>query len=234
MGSPILCDGKKGVHDRGGPSRPGDTQPGDVPKERPGPHGRTGHADHELPPDGCWPGPGSPGGGATCRDEIRPGVCLRPGSSLGHRQGNRGSQPLPGDFEYNSALSNAQYTVEEGVEDRDLLTWRIPGGDSIFDLRQSVRACLHLVQVEALALKEEKPTILLVSHYVWMHELYNVLAEISEALGNEKKEKKAKLPNTGLDRYVLTTQVQEDRKPELEQVVFDLISCGRHLEAIST
>merc|ERR1712107_529756 len=108
-----------------------------------------------------------------------------------------------GDFEYNSALSNAQYTVEEGVEDRDLLTWRIPGGDSIFDLRQSVRACLHLVQVEALALKE-------------------------------KKEKKAKLPNTGLDRYVLTTQVQEDRKPELEQVVFDLISCGRHLEAIST
>merc|ERR1712107_739148 len=102
-----------------------------------------------------------------------------------------------GDFEYNSALSNAQYTVEEGVEDRDLLTWRIPGGDSIFDLSQSVRACLHLVQVEALALKEEKPTIFLVSHYVWMHELYNVLAEISEALGNEKKEKKAKLPTQG-------------------------------------
>merc|ERR1712110_1334115 len=36
-----------------------------------------------------------------------------------------------GDFEYNSARSKAQYTVEDGVEDRDLLTWRIPGGDSI-------------------------------------------------------------------------------------------------------
>ena len=130
--------------------------------------------------------------------------------------------------------SKAQYTVEDGVEDRDLLTWRIPGGDSIFDLRQSVRACLHLVQVEALALKEEKPTILLVSHCVWMHELYKVLAEISEALGNEKKGKKAKPPNTGLDRYLLTTRVKEDGKPELEQVVFDLISCGRHLDAIST
>ena len=139
-----------------------------------------------------------------------------------------------GDFECNSALMNAQCTVEDGVEDRDLLTWRIPGGDSIFDLRQSVRACLHLVQVEALALKEEKPTILLASHYVWMHELYKVLAETSEALGNEKKERKPRTPNTGVDRYVLTTRVREDGKPELEQVVFDLISCGRHLDAVST
>ena len=139
-----------------------------------------------------------------------------------------------GDFECNSALMNAQYTVEDGVEDRDLLTWRIPGGDSIFDLRQSVRACLHLVQIEALALKEEKPTILLASHYVWMHELYKVLAEISEALGNEKKERKPRTPNTGVDRYVLTTRVREDGKPELEHVVFDLISCGRHLEPVST
>ena len=139
-----------------------------------------------------------------------------------------------GDFECNSALMNAQYTVEDGVEDRDLLTWRIPGGDSIFDLRQSVRACLHLVQVEALALKEEKPTILLASHYVWMHELYKVLAEISEALGNKKKERKPRTPNTGVDRYVLTTRVREDGKPELDQVVFDQISCGRHLDAAST
>merc|ERR1712126_468678 len=59
-----------------------------------------------------------------------------------------------GIFEGDRVLFNAQSMVENAVEDRDLLTWRIPEGDSVFDLRESVRACIHLVQVEALALKE--------------------------------------------------------------------------------
>ena len=55
-----------------------------------------------------------------------------------------------GIFEGDRALFNAQSMVENAVENRDLLTWRIPEGDSVLDLRESVRASLNLVQVEAL------------------------------------------------------------------------------------
>ena len=141
-----------------------------------------------------------------------------------------------GIFEVDHALNHAQSMVEDAIEDRDLLTWRIPGGDSIVDLRERVRACINLVQVEALALKVENPTILLATHYVWMRELYNVLAEISVSLGDEKRAKKPRTPNTGVDRYVLTTQCGEgdDQQPMLEKIVFELISCGKHLDAVST
>merc|ERR1712130_90291 len=142
-----------------------------------------------------------------------------------------------GIFEGDRALFNAQSMVENAVEDRDLLTWRIPEGDSVFDLRESVRACINLVQVEALALKEvEHPTILLSTHDVWMHELYHVLSEISVTLGDEKRARKPRTPNTGLDRYILTTGLGgESGQPMLEKVVFDLISCGKHLDpAVAT
>ena len=141
-----------------------------------------------------------------------------------------------GIFEGDRALFNAQSMVENAVEDRDLLTWRIPEGDSVLDLRESVRACLNLVQVEALALIEvENPTILLSTHDVWMHELYHILSETSVSLGGEKRSKKPRTPNTGLDRYILTTWRGEDgQEPVLEKIVFDLISCGRHLDPVST
>ena len=131
-----------------------------------------------------------------------------------------------------SPAAKAQYTVEAAVEDRDLLTWRIPGGDSIVDLREKVRACLNLVQEKALALEVENPVILLVTHCVWMYELYNILAEISVTLGVEKRAKKPKPPNTGVDRYIITTQRGEDGRFILEKIVFDLISCGRHLDIV--
>ena len=137
-----------------------------------------------------------------------------------------------GIFEGEHALANAQSIVEDAIEDRDLLTWRIPEGDSVVDLRENVRACINLVQVEALALEVENPTILLSTHDVWMHELYKILAETSERLGDEKRAKKPRTPNTGLDRYILTIRCsgEEDSKPMLEKIVFDLISCGRHLD----
>merc|ERR1711990_57958 len=124
--------------------------------------------------------------------------------------------------------------VEDAIEDRELLTWRIPEGDSVVDLREMVRACINLVQVEALALEVENPTILLSTHDVWMHELYKVLTEISvNRLGDEKRAKKPRTPNTGVDRFILTTRCGEGdgEHPLLEKIVFDLISCGKHLVA---
>ena len=54
-------------------------------------------------------------------------------------------------------------------------------------------------------------------------------------LGDEKKlAAKPRTPNTGVDRYILTTRCgEEDGKPELEKIVFDLVSCGRHLDVVS-
>ena len=140
-----------------------------------------------------------------------------------------------GIFEGDHDLLKAQCTVEYAIEDRDLLTWRIPEGDSIVDLRERVQAGINLVQAEALALEVENPTILLASHYVWMHELYHILSEISVTLGDEKRAAKPRTPNTGVDRYILTTRCREEGgKPELEKIVFDLVSCGRHLDAVSS
>ena len=141
-----------------------------------------------------------------------------------------------GIFEGDHDLFYAQSAVEDAIEDRDLLTWRIPGGDSVVDLRERVRECINLVQVEALALEVEHPTILLATHYVWMRELYNILAEISVSLGDEKRAKKPRTPNTGVDRYILTTRCGEGdgEQPMLEKIAFDLISCGKHLDAVST
>ena len=137
-------------------------------------------------------------------------------------------------FDGEHALCNAQFTVEEAIKDRELLTWRIPGGESVVDLRNRVRAFLEVVQEKALAIEVESPTILVATHYVWMHEFYHVLAEMSVALGGESRAKKPRTPNTGVDQYILTTKCGEDGQPVLEQVVFDLISCGKHLDTVST
>ena len=66
---------------------------------------------------------------------------------------------------------------------------------------------------------------------------FRILAEISlSRLGDEKRAKKPRTPNTGLDRYILTTRCsgEKDGKPMLEKIVFDLISCGKHLDTVST
>ena len=136
-----------------------------------------------------------------------------------------------GIFDGDKEAGLAQWQVEEAVADRELLTWRIPGGESVADLRRRARAFLRLVQVRALALEEEAPTVLVASHYVWMHEFYRILAEHPAALAAGAK---PRTPNTGVDQYSLTTTLGEDGEPLLEQVAFDLISCGNHLQEGAT
>ena len=139
-----------------------------------------------------------------------------------------------GIFEGDRELGNAQWAVEEAIKDRELLTWRIPGGDSVVDLRIRARHFLDLVQAKALSLEEESPTVLVASHYVWMHEFYRILADQAIVLTKEERDRKPRTPNTGVDQYTLTTAMGEDGQPRLENIAFDVISCGQHLEANST
>ena len=123
-------------------------------------------------------------------------------------------------------IFKAQLKVEEAIKDRQLLTWRIPGGESVVDLRNRVQAFLQLLLAKAQEQKEaEDLKILVVTHFMWMHELYRVLV----SMGGEERQKKPRTPNTGLDQYTLTVKVGEDGLAKLEQVVFDVISCGKHL-----
>ena len=66
---------------------------------------------------------------------------------------------------------------------------------------------------------------------MWMHELYHILSETSD----EKQAMKPRTPNTWVDRHILTTQCgDEDNQSMLEKIVVDLVSCGEHLDIVST
>lgn len=137
-----------------------------------------------------------------------------------------------GSFEGNREAGNAQWVVEESIPDRELLTWRMPGGESVVDLRDRVRGFINLAQTKALGMEEvEEPTFLVATHYVWMHEFYRILGEYSEKLTGVTRERKARTPNTGVDQYTINTRMGEDGLPTVEKIDFDIISCGKHLEA---
>ena len=122
----------------------------------------------------------------------------------------------------------AKAVVEEAIKDRelDVATWRIPGGESVGDLRSRVEAFLQLLLAKSQEKKyKEDLKVLVVTHFMWMHELYRILMSI---VGGERQEK-PRTPNTGLDKYTLTARIGEDGIAKLEQVVCDVISCGKHL-----
>ena len=119
----------------------------------------------------------------------------------------------------------AQRKVEEGVraiKKIDILDWRIPGGESVVDLRKRVKAFLDSLVV-VVQKNEDVNKVLVVTHFMWMEELFMILSKDAE--------QKPRTPNTGLDQYTLTIRIEEGGKAvlDLDQVAFDIISCGKHL-----
>ena len=92
------------------------------------------------------------------------------------------------------------------------------------DLRNRVEAFLQLLLAKCQEYKyKEDFKILVVTHF--MHKLYRILVSI---VGGEREEK-PRSPNTRSDKYTLTARIGEDGIVKLEQVVCDVISCGKHL-----
>ena len=119
----------------------------------------------------------------------------------------------------------AQRKVEEGVraiKKIDILDWRIPGGESVVDLRKRVKAFLDFLVAE-LQKNEDVNKVLVVTHFMWMEELFMILSKDAK--------QKPRTPNTGLDQYSLTIRTGEGGKAviDLDQVAFDIVSCGQHL-----
>ena len=89
------------------------------------------------------------------------------------------------------------------------------------DLRNSVEAFLQILLAKSQEYKyKEDFKILVVTHFMWMHKLYRILVSI---VGGEREKPR------GLDKYTLTARIGEDGIAKLEQVVCDVISCGKHL-----
>ena len=78
-------------------------------------------------------------------------------------------------LEEDRELRAAQWTVEAAIKDRSLLTWRPPGGESVVELNCRVSKFLDLVMSRTTAMDVENPTVLVVTHGLFMREVYRCL-----------------------------------------------------------
>ena len=69
-----------------------------------------------------------------------------------------------GKFEESWDVCKAQFKVEGAVEDRDLLTWRIPNGESVVDVAQRVQNFLQNLKQQVVKLPQQNVTVFLI-HY---------------------------------------------------------------------
>ena len=134
-----------------------------------------------------------------------------------------------GCFEKNPKLGMklimSQTFVEDYIEDRSLLTWRIPeGGESVVDLRTRItEEFLPQLVSEAAVLQLDHPCILVASHGLFINELNRILREKSSTGDNFGKEKR--VANTSVSQY----RLQVDRE-EITDVECDFYACDKHLQ----
>ena len=123
-------------------------------------------------------------------------------------------------------LIGSQTFVEDFIEDRSLLTWRIPeGGESVVDLRTRITdQFLPQLVSQAVGLKVERPTVLVASHGLFIKELHRILRQKSIAGDNFGMEKP--VVNTSVSQYSL----QVERGGEIRDVRCEVFACDKHLQ----
>ena len=105
-----------------------------------------------------------------------------------------------GIFEGSNKLFHSQFKVEEGIEDKELLTWRIPKGESLMDLSERINKFLHQLIKQAEILPSTNSSILVVSHGLFLKELHRVLSSFSDT-GPLFGMPDVYYPNTGVLQY---------------------------------
>ena len=135
-----------------------------------------------------------------------------------------------GCFEKNPKLAmkliSYQVFVEDYIEDRSLLTWKIPeGGESVVDVRTRItEEFLPQLVSQAAGLELKRPSILVASHGLFIKELHRILGEKSKT-GD----------NFGLERPVVNTcvsqyQLQVDTSGQIRDVKCEVFACDKHLK----
>ena len=132
-----------------------------------------------------------------------------------------------GDFQGNKELSSALNTLENAATDRDYMTWRPPNGESLVDFRMRVRQFLHEIQNEAKKIPVECPAILVVSHGLFMIELYRIIS--NSEYGNTLPKIIPDYPNTAIAQYSFTCQNNENNSTCFSKVECSILSCVNHL-----
>eukprot|EP00092_Neocalanus_flemingeri_P068534 GFUD01083782.1.p1 GENE.GFUD01083782.1~~GFUD01083782.1.p1 ORF type:complete len:276 (+),score=65.23 GFUD01083782.1:96-830(+) len=125
-------------------------------------------------------------------------------------------------------LCRSQLRVEDAIEDKDLLTWRIPKGESVVDLRTRVEEFLRQLIRKSLTLPSKEPTILCVSHGLFLKELHRVLSRCGSS-GPMFGQGDVSYPNTGVSQYRIGFGEAEE---EIKQAECQVYACGDHLDPI--
>ena len=125
-------------------------------------------------------------------------------------------------------LCRAQIIVEDAIEDRDLLTWRIPNGESVVDLKHRIEDFLsHLIK-EARRITSPDPRILVVSHGLFLKELHHVLSSYGTA-GPMFGKGNIFHANTAVSEYRIS---YDEEKDDIEHVDCLVYASGEHLAGL--
>jgi len=133
-----------------------------------------------------------------------------------------------GEFEGDVDLHRSLRIVENAVKDRDSLTFRPPGGESVHDLRGRMLHFLQELQNEAIKISSKSPTILVSSHGLFMDELYHVLSE--KEYSRNIPEKCPGYQNTGVAKYLFSITTKNDSDISVNHVECPIRSCAIHLK----
>jgi broad specificity phosphatase PhoE len=134
-----------------------------------------------------------------------------------------------GDFEGNSDVSHALWTIEcSGIIHQDSMTWRPPNGESIAEFWNRLKRFLQDLQVEASQLPVTCPRILVVCHAAFMNELYRMIS--TSAYGKTLPTKRVRFHNTGIAQYSFISRHDGENVFSLEKAECTILSCANHLK----
>ena len=116
--------------------------------------------------------------------------------------------------------------MENFIQDRTALTWRVPeGGESVMDLRARINVQL-LPKLFSEASKRKSSKVLFVSHGLVLMELHRMFGDISTKRENFDNYDKS-IYNTAVTRYDIDV---EDRTDNIVNIHCSLFACYEHLK----
>jgi len=133
-----------------------------------------------------------------------------------------------GDFQGEEELSSALATLEKAASDRDYMTWRPPNGESLADLRVRVRTFLRELQNEAKKIPVECPVILVVSHGMFMRELYCIIS--NSEYGKTLPKEVPNYWNTAIAQYSFSCRLDDTNSSVFSNAECTILSCTSHLK----
>ena len=134
-----------------------------------------------------------------------------------------------GDLEGNFGLVFPVIKMEYSkFHDRDNQVFRTPEGESIADVRCRVREFIQEILRNVTELQNDSPTILVVTHGLFMFELRSVISD--SEYGQEIEKWNPWHQNTGMTEYSFSCSLDDNNLLTIEKVECPILSCANHLD----